>query len=128
MGMAVSRWREKEFPRGACLAPATDLKAERCRALACQANIRKRGDPLDISNTRRRMTRRQAAAALAFLAAVATTKRSLAFAEADEAALRALVDGPQRSEKNRARDVYRHPLESLAFIGVEPASTVVEIY
>ncbi len=47
--------------------------------------------------------------------------------QADGAALRALVAGPQRSPANRARDPYRHPLDDLAFLGVAPTSTVVEI-
>jgi predicted methyltransferase len=42
-------------------------------------------------------------------------------------ALKALIDGPQRSEKNRARDPYRHPAEALTFFGVTPHSVVVEI-
>jgi predicted methyltransferase len=41
--------------------------------------------------------------------------------------LRQLVDGPQRSAANRARDPFRRPYESLAFLGVKPESTVVEI-
>lgn len=36
--------------------------------------------------------------------------------------------GPHRSEANRARDVYRHPKETLVFFGVRPDSTVVEIW
>ena len=43
-------------------------------------------------------------------------------------ALQALIDGPQRSEKNRARDKYRHPAEVLTFFGVKPDSVVVEIW
>ncbi len=42
-------------------------------------------------------------------------------------ALQALIDGPQRSEKNRARDPFRHPAEALTFFGVRPDSVVVEI-
>ena len=42
-------------------------------------------------------------------------------------ALQALIDGPQRSEKNRARDPFRHPAEVLTFFGVRPDSVVVEI-
>ena len=42
-------------------------------------------------------------------------------------ALKALIYGPQRSEKNRARDPYRHPAEALTFFGVTPHSVVVEI-
>lgn len=36
--------------------------------------------------------------------------------------------GSHRSDANRARDVYRHPKETLAFFGVRPDSTVVEIW
>ncbi len=39
-----------------------------------------------------------------------------------------IMAGNHRSEVNRARDVYRHPVETLAFFGVKPDSTVVEIY
>ncbi len=37
------------------------------------------------------------------------------------------IAGEHRSAANRARDVYRHPKETLAFFGVRPDSTVVEI-
>lgn len=50
----------------------------------------------------------------------------LANASAD-AALDAALAGPQRSEANRARDAYRHPAETLAFFGIKPDMTVVEI-
>jgi predicted methyltransferase len=36
--------------------------------------------------------------------------------------------GNWRSEKNRARDQYRHPAETLAFFGVEPTQTLIEIW
>ncbi|MCA9581269.1 MAG: class I SAM-dependent methyltransferase [Myxococcales bacterium] len=39
----------------------------------------------------------------------------------------AALKGPQRSEENRARDPYRHPAETLAFFGLAPHMTVVEI-
>ncbi len=41
--------------------------------------------------------------------------------------LRAILDGPQRSAENRARDRYRHPVETLTFFGLKPTMTVVEI-
>lgn len=50
---------------------------------------------------------------------------SPAFAADD--ALQALINGPQRSPKNVARDPYRHPLEALTFFGVKPDETIVEI-
>ena len=47
---------------------------------------------------------------------------------ARQAALAAAIAAPTRTEANRARDVYRHPYETLAFFGVEPDDTVVEIW
>lgn len=43
-------------------------------------------------------------------------------------ALTAAVAAPTRTESNRARDIYRHPYETLSFFGVEPDDTVVEIW
>jgi predicted methyltransferase len=42
-------------------------------------------------------------------------------------ALAAIIDGPQRSNANKARDRYRHPLEVLNFFGVEADSNVIEV-
>jgi predicted methyltransferase len=42
-------------------------------------------------------------------------------------ALKSALDSPSRAEKNRARDIYRHPGEALTFFGVKPDSVVVEI-
>jgi predicted methyltransferase len=44
------------------------------------------------------------------------------------AALEKAVANPARSETNRARDQYRHPVETLAFFGVKPKDTVVELW
>ncbi|HUI20389.1 MAG TPA: methyltransferase [Methylocella sp.] len=74
-----------------------------------------------------------AARQLKTLAAVLLTVASclglpaLAAAQTPDPALAALVDGPQRSEANKVRDRYRHPLEVLTFFGVKPDSNVVEI-
>ena len=38
-----------------------------------------------------------------------------------------LLSGAHRSANNVARDPYRHPAQTLAFFGIGPASTVVEI-
>ena len=46
---------------------------------------------------------------------------------ADGARLQQLVEAPQRSPANRARDTYRHPLEDLRFFAIKPTDTVVEI-
>jgi predicted methyltransferase len=44
------------------------------------------------------------------------------------AALDAVLAGDQRSESSRARDVYRHPKQTLLFFGLRQDSTVLEIW
>jgi predicted methyltransferase len=46
---------------------------------------------------------------------------------ATDAKLRASLAGGQRTDKEKARDVYRHPLETLEFFGLRDDMTVVEI-
>lgn len=46
---------------------------------------------------------------------------------ATDAKLRASLAGGQRADKEKARDVYRHPLETLEFFGLRDDMTVVEI-
>ena len=60
---------------------------------------------------------------------------NLAFGQAEtnstssaEIAIRGAVDSARRSPRNAARDVYRHPAETLAFFSVTPTKTVVEIW
>ena len=43
-------------------------------------------------------------------------------------ALTAALAAPNRTPANVARDRYRHPAETLAFFGVDPTDTVVEIW
>lgn len=38
------------------------------------------------------------------------------------------IQGEHRSEQNKARDVYRHPKETLEFFGIRPDMTVVEVW
>lgn len=45
----------------------------------------------------------------------------------NDPALQTLIAGSQRAEKNRVRDMYRHPAEVLDFFGIKPDSKVVEI-
>lgn len=47
---------------------------------------------------------------------------------ASDAALAKVIAGPQRSAANRARDVYRHPQETLAFFAITPKQKVVELW
>jgi predicted methyltransferase len=74
------------------------------------------------------MNRRQFAFALTTLSVagpiVGIDARAIA---APGNALRTAVEGPQRTPKNRARDPWRHPAETLTFWGLAPGMTVVEI-
>jgi len=62
------------------------------------------------------------AASLAWPASVTETSG------ADLAKLKAVVHGDQRSAAHKARDEYRHPVETLAFFGIRPNMTVVELW
>ena len=85
------------------------------------------------------MTIRIVPLSLALVAALAASQASFAASPAkladaaqalpaaDAAALDAALKGAWRDPKNVARDVYRHPRETLSFFGVTPTQTVVEI-
>lgn len=49
-------------------------------------------------------------------------------AETSTPALTAALAAPTRTPANVARDKYRHPAETLAFFGVKPGDTVVELW
>ena len=66
--------------------------------------------------------------ALALSGSAAIVVAQPAPAATQEDALRAAVAAPTRTAANVARDPYRHPAETLAFFGVRPADTVVEIW
>jgi len=42
--------------------------------------------------------------------------------------LEPFIDSQERTEPNRARDIYRHPFEVLTFFGVRDNATLVEIW
>ena len=68
------------------------------------------------------------AAALSTVAGCATPATApQAVAATDLAALDAALAGDWRAPGNAARDRYRHPRETLAFFGVRPGDSVVEI-
>ncbi|TLY51816.1 MAG: class I SAM-dependent methyltransferase [Gammaproteobacteria bacterium] len=48
-------------------------------------------------------------------------------ADTTSANLDAVLAGDWRSDKNKARDQYRHPKQTLEFFGVKPTQTVVEL-
>ena len=65
---------------------------------------------------------------LALLAGVALPWHAPLHAQtASSDALAAAVNGPHRTPAYRARDAARHPLETLAFMGVLPTHTVIEL-
>jgi predicted methyltransferase len=47
--------------------------------------------------------------------------------DATAAKLDTILAGSWRSDKNKARDQYRHPKETLVFFGVKPSDTLIEI-
>ena len=65
--------------------------------------------------------------ALALLLTAAAAVNAVA-AEAVPDPLAAAIASPARTPKFVARDVYRHPLETLRFFGLRPDQTVVEIW
>jgi predicted methyltransferase len=72
-----------------------------------------------------------ALAALAFMATPCATSLAAEAASLDaqsKSRLQRAVANPQRIDANRARDRYRHPVETLEFFGIQPTDTVVEIW
>jgi predicted methyltransferase len=63
------------------------------------------------------------AACLVVTATVANTTSGAALTK-----LQDTVNGDHRSAANKARDKYRHPVETLSFFGIQPNMTVVELW
>src|SRR3546814_6335640 len=53
---------------------------------------------------------------------------SLSAAAVDVPALESPVDSPARADAQRARDPYRHPLQTLEFFAIAPDMTFVELW
>ena len=66
-----------------------------------------------------------AAGAVAWMLGCATGEGTRQTTAAD---LDRILAGDHRSAENRARDVYRHPKETLLFFGLRPGMTVVEVW
>ena len=56
------------------------------------------------------------------------TLPGLAQAETTQASLKTVIEGEHRSADNKARDQYRHPAETLTWLGLQADMTVVEIF
>ncbi|MEX2353194.1 MAG: methyltransferase, partial [Gammaproteobacteria bacterium] len=65
-----------------------------------------------------------------FIIMLATAPVTIRSAEHTDttAALNTVISGNHRTEEEKDRDQYRHPLETLQFLGIQPDMTVVEIY
>ncbi|HUZ66445.1 MAG TPA: methyltransferase [Beijerinckiaceae bacterium] len=67
---------------------------------------------------------------LVLAALLASILASASFAQTPknvDQALKAAIDGPQRTPAFKLRDKYRHPLQTLEFFGVRPDMTVIEV-
>lgn len=64
-----------------------------------------------------------------FIGALGAALASMAIVAgaADDAVLAKVVASPTRTEAQKARDVYRRPAEALAFWGLEPGMTILEV-
>jgi predicted methyltransferase len=71
------------------------------------------------------MNRREIAFGLPAVALIGLAARASPRAPAR---LAAAIDGAQRSPASKARDVFRHPAQTLTFWGLAPGMTVVELY
>ncbi|WP_315763574.1 class I SAM-dependent methyltransferase [Sphingomonas sp. Y38-1Y] len=60
--------------------------------------------------------------------AVAVASVAVGAPQTQRSALKAATEASTRTPANKARDPYRHPVETLAFFGVQPNHTVVEIF
>ena len=74
-----------------------------------------------------RLTFAMAAAALVLSACATGADTAATTLSAPDAALIAAVASDARAPANSARDGARHPLESLAFWGLQPGATVIEL-
>lgn len=63
----------------------------------------------------------------ALLIASATSANPLAPSDSSLALLQNAVNGDWRSPAHKARDRYRHPIETLQFFGLKPDMTVIEL-
>ncbi|MCW0373114.1 class I SAM-dependent methyltransferase [Xanthomonas sacchari] len=67
------------------------------------------------------------ATALQAPAAQAIKPADTATLPAPDASLQAAINGSWRDRANVARDAYRHPGQTLAFFGIKPTQTVIEV-
>jgi predicted methyltransferase len=74
------------------------------------------------------VTWKRAVAAVAMAMITLPMSAGAATDAATEAKIKTALEGPQRTEANKVRDPYRHPLETLKAFGLKDNMTVVEIW
>ena len=87
------------------------------------------GNPMNTSSSRWSIARRRlVVCTLILVGAGVAVAETLPTTDPGTATLiDAAIAGKHRSDKNKARDVYRHPKETLTFFGLRKGMTVVEI-
>jgi predicted methyltransferase len=73
------------------------------------------------------LSRRGAVVALTFTLLLVAAQAPVAHAAAGDATLAAVVAGEWRSPEQRARDAQRRPAEALAFWGLKPGASILEV-
>src|SRR5262245_41441082 len=79
------------------------------------------------ASTRRRVMSKLPVIVLAFICCSSVPCEAGAPSPAVHTLLEQAVEGSWRSDANKARDQYRHPIETLEFFGLEPDMTVMEL-
>ena len=72
--------------------------------------------------------KQQLAAAVIACALVSSACTDVSSRQTTAEALTAILTGDQRTPEERARDVYRHPKETLLFFGIRPGMSVLEVW
>ncbi|HYB32952.1 MAG TPA: hypothetical protein VED45_05925, partial [Steroidobacteraceae bacterium] len=72
--------------------------------------------------------KQQLAAAVIACALVSNACTDVSSRQTTAEALTAILTGDQRTSEERARDVYRHPKETLLFFGIRPEMSVLEVW
>src|SRR5213075_2625474 len=73
------------------------------------------------------MNFRKLTAGVALGVLIAATAGSLAATEKKNGAIEQAVNGDWRNADSKSRDAYRHPREALAFWGLKPGMSILEI-
>jgi uncharacterized lipoprotein YajG len=102
--------------------PITDFLPARSRPIMDVMNLRP-----NLQSRALRATLAALTATLLLAACAGPSASTSASASSSPALLDAAIAGPQRGDKARARDVYRHPRETLQFFELTPSQSVLEI-